>query len=68
MLGLVFLMGVGPMLPWREGQLGQRPPRAWRAGQAWQCMTVVVLLAVGLRKERTPWPGSAWPHSWPRAS
>ena len=48
MLGLVFLMGVGPMLPWRRANWASiRRALAIPAGVA--AMTVVVLLAMGLR-------------------
>ena len=50
MLGLVFLMGVGPMLPWRRANWASvRRALAIPAGVA--LLAVVVLLAVGLRKE-----------------
>jgi cytochrome c-type biogenesis protein CcmF len=50
MLGLVFLMGVGPMLPWRRANWASiRRALAIPAGVA--VLAVVVLLAVGLRKE-----------------
>ena len=49
MLGLVFLMGVGPMLPWRQANWASvRRALAVPAGVA--VLTVVVLLAVGLRQ------------------
>ena len=48
MLGLVFLMGIGPMLPWRRANWASiRRALAVPAGVA--VITVVVLLAVGLR-------------------
>ena len=50
MLALVFLMGVGPMLPWRRANWASvRRALAVPAGVA--LLTVVVLLAVGLRNE-----------------
>ena len=50
MLALVFLMGVGPMLPWRRANWASvRRALAVPAGVA--VLAVVVLLAVGLRKE-----------------
>ena len=50
MLALVFLMGVGPMLPWRRANWASvRRALAVPAGVA--VLTLVVLLAVGLRKE-----------------
>ena len=48
MLGLVFLMGIGPMLPWRRANWASiRRALAVPAGVA--AITVVVLLVVGLR-------------------
>ena len=48
MLALVFLMGVGPMLPWRRANWASiRRALAAPAGVA--VLTVVVLVAVGLR-------------------
>ena len=50
MLALVFLMGIGPMLPWRRANWASvRRALAVPAGVA--VLTLVVLLAVGLRKE-----------------
>ncbi len=50
MLALVFLMGVGPMLPWRRANWASvRRALTVPAGVA--VLAVVVLLAVGLRKE-----------------
>ena len=50
MLALVFLMGVGPMLPWRRANWASvRRALTVPAGVA--VLTIVVLLAVGLRKE-----------------
>ena len=47
MLGLIFLMGIGPMLPWRRANWGSiRRALAVPAGVA--VVAVVVLLAVGL--------------------
>ena len=47
MLGLIFLMGIGPMLPWRRANWGSiRRALAVPAGVA--VVVVVVLLAVGL--------------------
>ena len=49
MLALVFLMGVGPMLPWRRANWASvRRALAVPAGVA--VLTLVVLLAVGLRQ------------------
>lgn len=50
MLGLVFLMGVGPMLPWRRANWGS-VRRALAAPAAVAVLTVAVLLAFGLRQE-----------------
>ena len=48
MLGLIFLMGIGPMLPWRRANWASiRRALAIPAGVA--VITVVLLLAVGLR-------------------
>ena len=50
MLGLVFLMGVGPMLPWRRANwVSIRRALVVPVGVG--VLTVVVLLAVGLQKE-----------------
>ena len=50
MLGLIFLMGIGPMLPWRRANWSSIR-RALVVPAAVGVLTVVVLLAVGLRKE-----------------
>ena len=50
MLGLVFLMGIGPMLPWRRANWASIR-RALAVPAAVGVLTLVVLLAVGLRKE-----------------
>ena len=50
MLGLIFLMGIGPMLPWRRANWASIR-RALAVPAAMGVITVVVLLAVGLRKE-----------------
>ena len=50
MLALVFLMGIGPMLPWRRANWASvRRALAVPVGTA--VLAVVVLLAIGLRKE-----------------
>ncbi len=48
MLGLIFLMGIGPMLPWRRANWASIR-RALVVPAAVGVLTVVVLLALGLR-------------------
>ena len=50
MLALIFLMGIGPMLPWRRANWAS-VRRALAVPAAVGVITLAVLLAVGLRKE-----------------
>ena len=69
MLGLVFLMGVGPMLPWRRANWASVRRALAVPRLPLLVLTVAVgLLPLGSSASPTRWPGSAWPPSSPLES
>ena len=68
MLGLVFLMGIGPMLPMAAGQLGQRAPRSDWCRRQLRCWPWLSCWHLGMRpttelRTSIGW-GSGWLPSW----